>query len=119
MVQYDDVQVRQADWVGRSVTPSYDLMAWRTPSYTLGVTGSGTVQVQAYVGGRWVGIKKFEAGATSRSVPIPEMYTGRNLNSKYHQDSHITEMNQLTRLTGDSIFADTALGWRPLALLGG
>ena len=106
----DRVELRQADWVGASRTPEYDMQVWRTPTNTLTVTGTGQMALQAYAHGRWEHVLAFDVEKSSRDITIPERYTGRNINYKYH-DGHISELGSLASLSGDAFFTGYRERW--------
>lgn len=117
VVRYDDVQLRLADAEGEALAPTYDFFVWRTPHATLRLEGSGAVTLQARADGVWQDVQRIVlADGESTEVVVPERFTGRNLNYKYHESSHVHEMETLTEISGDPVFAEAARRWYPLAL---
>ncbi|MEO7588984.1 MAG: hypothetical protein ABIS84_13280, partial [Arachnia sp.] len=115
IVEFDDVVLSRAERLGDSVVPAYDMRVDRTPVNTVSLTGTGTATLQAHADGRWQDVAEVSLtpGSTSRTV-IPERFTGRNLHYGYHE-SHVVELLDLHRLTGDELFLDFARRWAPLA----
>ena len=89
---FTDVTLRQADRLGVALTPKYDLLVRQTPENSLVLRGEGQVRVQGWYGGRWRNIgPAVTLSDSDASVKIPELYTGRNINTKYH-DGHVYEL---------------------------
>ncbi len=109
-VEFDNIVVRQADPRGRSLAPAYDYYVWRTPTQDLRIHGQGTFEVQVYVEGAWVQVGRVATTPSGVAVRIPEEFTGRNVNHRYHE-SHIGELRQLASHSGDRLFTTTANRW--------
>ncbi len=111
---FESVAMRQADGVGAARTPSYDLQVRRTPTTTLTVAGTGSMSLQAYAHGRWEHVVAFTLDHSSRNISIPERFTGRNINYKYH-DGHIHELDSLAILSDDVVFDVYRQRWREMS----
>lgn len=109
-VEFDNIVVRQADSPGRHLKPNYDYFVWRTPQQDLTIHGQGIFYVEVYVNGAWAQINKVTATGSGVTVRIPEEFTGRNVNHKYHE-AHIGELRQLANHSGDPLFATYANRW--------
>ena len=114
-VQWAKPVIRLADALGASYKPAYDLLVFRTPKQELRLFGTGVHAVQAYADGRWQTIEQLNATSTGRLLIIPERYTGRNLNYRYHE-AHVGELRQIYSRSGVQLFRDYADRWVQTAL---
>ncbi len=115
VIEFDDVTLSRADAVGTAATPAYDLRVDRTPVNAFTFTGVGQATLQAHQDGQWRDIANVVLSAGSpTTVTVPERFTGRNLHYGYHE-SHVSELMQLHKMTGDSVFLEFARRWAPLA----
>ena len=114
-LQWSKPAIRLAEAKGAAHDPDYDILVFRTPRQELKLFGSGLYTVQAFADGRWQSIATLNATAWGRSVIIPERYTGRNLNYRYHE-SHIGELRQLASRSGWPVFAEYANRWVKTAI---
>ncbi len=115
IIEFDDVTLSRADEVGKAAKPAYDLRVDRTPANTLTFTGVGQATLQAHRDGGWQDVADvvLSPGAPT-TVTIPERFTGRNLHYGYHE-SHVSELMQLHKMTGNPLFLEFARRWAPLA----
>ncbi len=114
-VVFDDVTLRAAQPLRSGVVPTYPLSVVDSPHAQVELSYTGTGELQAYDNGRWHKIASLgSAGPVSRTVTIPERFTGRNLHYGYHE-THVGELVSLYRRTGIDTFLETARAWAPLA----
>ena len=104
---YSNVQIRQADELSHHADLAYDLLVHRTPENILTLQGSGSVQLEAYDGGRWLPVGDKLDLANGANIQIPERFTGRNININYH-DGHVSELQRIACYSGERMFDDIA-----------
>lgn len=104
---YSNVQLRLADELSYHADVAYDLLVHRTPENLLTLQGSGSVQLEAYDGGRWVPVGEELDLTNGANIQIPERFTGRNININYH-DGHVSELQRIACYSGERMFDDIA-----------
>ncbi|NHB85147.1 hypothetical protein G7085_12405 [Tessaracoccus sp. HDW20] len=105
---YDDVELREADELGVNLKPSYELRVHEEPTTVLTLTGTGTVQVQGWYGGRWQDMgEPVTLDGYGADVTVPELWTGRNININYH-DGHVSELQRIAQFANARKLSDTA-----------
>lgn len=114
-VWFDDVSLQRSDSLSEhDLIPEYDLFVWETPTNILTVKGEGEYTLQAYEDGYWSTVETFTAVKKGVEIIIPERFTGRNVNFKYH-DGHLRQLRTLAYLSGNTDFADYSVRWSALS----
>ncbi len=126
-VQYRDIELRQADAVGKALKPGDhqvdDLSVREAPTLALSLTGSGTGQLEAYSGGQWQEFgEEVTLTRSATNIEVPERYAGRNLHYGYHE-THVLELLSLYERAYKAGFTasearflwEYAARWEPMA----